>query len=510
MLPTDYIEPDEHDREIFDATVPADDYLRRVKEVIDFDRFRDDLATCYSRALGRPAIEPVLLLKLEFLQFHYKLSDREVVKRARRDMGFRLFLELSLHSSLPDDTSLSKFRQRLGVEHHQRVFEEVVAQARGHGLVKDRLRLKDATHVIANIAIPSTIRLVAQTRERVLAAVRPYAPERVAAEEAQAGVIRTATADLPGDERLLQRVTHLRTIVSWVDELLAQWPAEQQPHELAEAVRLAHKVLADREPKAADKIISLQDPDARWRKHHGAHPGYALDISMDADSEIVTAVNVMPGNGDEAVDAVTLIQQEEAAQHNDVQGLSMDSAGFRGSVLRELTDPDGLNVEVFVPSRGEPPTETFAVEQFTLDSSGQVLTCPAGATTSRRTRDKGNSGTLYFFKHATCAACPLQKQCVDRLPKNTGRTVYKSDYEAEYRAARAKAQTPEFEEVRRKHWRVERKLGEIVRWHDGRHARYRRQPRVFLQELMTTVVVNIKRMVCLLAQTVRAEPATAT
>jgi N-acetyl-gamma-glutamyl-phosphate reductase len=43
------------------------------------------------------------------------------------------------------------------------------------GLVRDRLRLKDATHIIANIAIPSTIRLVAETRDGVLEAAEPFA-----------------------------------------------------------------------------------------------------------------------------------------------------------------------------------------------------------------------------------------------------------------------------------------------------------------------------------------------
>ena len=34
---------------------------------------------------------------------------------------------------------------------------------------------------------------------------------------------------------------------------------------------------------------------------------------------------------------------------NDVQAISIDGAGYRGPVLRELTDPDGLNLAVFTP-----------------------------------------------------------------------------------------------------------------------------------------------------------------
>jgi hypothetical protein len=60
-------------------------------------------------------------------------------------------------------------------------------------------------------------------------------------------------------------------------------------------------------------------PDARNGKHGQFYVGYLVDVAMDADSEIVTAVNVLPANGAEAVDAVILTQQEEAAQANNVQ-----------------------------------------------------------------------------------------------------------------------------------------------------------------------------------------------
>jgi hypothetical protein len=40
------------------------------------------------------------------------------------------------------------------------------------------LNLKDATHLSANIAVPATIRLVAQTREQLLAAAEAFAPEQ--------------------------------------------------------------------------------------------------------------------------------------------------------------------------------------------------------------------------------------------------------------------------------------------------------------------------------------------
>jgi transposase len=507
-----YLEPDERDYEIFDAVVPRDNYLRRVLEVLDFECCRDDLVSCYSDHLGRPAKEPVLLLKLEFLEYHYNLSDRQVMEQAQYNMAFRYFLGLSLRSPLPHHTLLTKFRDRLGSAKHQQIFDNFVAQARAHGLVKDRLRLKDATHMIANIAIPSAVHLVADTRRQLLAAVRPYAPERVAQEEACAASIHTTTADLSGGERLLQRVTHLRSIVAWVECLVdgghPNGVAEPAWWAMTEALQLAHKVLADREPKAVDQLVSLQDTDARWGNHHGAYVGYLLDVALDADSAVLTALNVLPANGNEVDDATTLIQQEEQAHSNVVQALSIDAVGFRGEALREWTDPQGLNLEVFVTPRTETVPVGFTVDQFTPDATGQTMTCPAGQTSQRRVRNPHDTGWMYRFARGVCAACPLLGQCMEELPRTRGRQVSTNDYAAEYAAARAKAETPEYEEVRRQHWWVERKLNEIVRWHRGRRARYRGTARVRIQALLTGLVVNIKCLVRhLTAPRVRAEAA---
>ena len=233
-----------------------------------------------------------MLLKLEFLQYQYGFSDRQVIEQCRVNMAFRLFLGLSLHSPLPDPSLLTYFRERLGPEAHQRIFQQLIAQARQLGLVKDRLRLKDATHILANIAVPSTLTLVAQARDQLLSAALPYAPERVAQEQAEVIRLRSATADLPDAERLAHRVVHLRNLVAWAEELLPPGepavpevdPARQR---LRQALDLAHKILHDRDnPKAPDKVVSVHDPKARTGWHHQWFTGYSLDIAMDRGQRV--------------------------------------------------------------------------------------------------------------------------------------------------------------------------------------------------------------------------------
>lgn len=486
------------ERALYEAVIPEDHLLRRLPAIVDFEAFRPALESAYS-GFGRPPLDCLFLLKLELLARQYQLSDREVVAGALLNIGYRTFLGVSLTSPLPHPTVLTYFRGRLGPERLQEVFDNLVGQARRLGVVKDRLRLKDATHVIANIAVPSTIRLVAEIRDQLLTALQPWAASRVAEEFARADAIRIGTEDAKDEVRLLQRVTHLRAIVAWADDLPIPADAEAAAGaRLPTALALAHKVLADRDaPEAGDKVISAQDCEARRGKHGEFYDGYLLDVAMDADSEIITALNVLPANGDEGADAIPLIRQEERAHGNDVAALSIDGAGYRGDVLQELTDPKGMNVEVFVPPTQRIPLTVFGPEQFSLSDNGATLTCPAGQTTRTQERTSRGTGRKFRFSAKQCGGCPRRAECL-ATPTTKSRSVIKNDYEAHYKAAQAKAQTPAYAKVRREHPAIERKLSELVNRHDARHARYRGRPKVLWQMLMTGLVVNLKRLVRLI------------
>ncbi len=88
-----------------------------------------------------------------------------------------------------------------------------------------------------------------------------------------------------------------------------------------------------------------------------------------------------------------LIKQEEQANGNDVAAVSLDGAGYRGKVLRALTDPDGLNLEVFTPPSEPQPAKGFPAERFTLTlvNGRATLTCPTGQTTQSRDRNEDDT-----------------------------------------------------------------------------------------------------------------------
>jgi hypothetical protein len=87
-------------------------------------------------------------------------------------------------------------------------------------------------------------------------------------------------------------------------------------------------------------------------------------------------------------------------------------------------------------------------------------------------------------------------RCMSHPPQGVfGKTVRKTDYEVEYRRARQKVRTAEYEDIRAEHPAVERKLGELLNCHGGRRTPYRGRWQTLIHELMAGAAANIKRLV---------------
>ena len=136
-----------------------------------------------------------------------------------------------------------------------------------------------------------------------------------------------------------------------------------------------------------------------------------------------------------------------------------------------------------------------------------MATCPDGKTSQYRQRNTDRNATIFRFRREQCDGCPLLKRCVAKPHQGAfGRSLSKNDYEAEYARARARAETAEFQAVRREHPAVERKLNELLNHHGGRRARYWGRAKVHIQQLMTGMVVNAKQIIKLMGDK-RAESA---
>lgn len=129
-----------------------DHFLVRLLKAVDFS-FVNAAAESFYSTLGRPAYNPVIMMKLLLLQTLYDLSERDVVEQADTNILFRAFLGLSLDDEIPHWTLLGKFRERLGEEAFEEIFNKVVVLAKEVGLLDEKLRILDSTAVKAKVDV---------------------------------------------------------------------------------------------------------------------------------------------------------------------------------------------------------------------------------------------------------------------------------------------------------------------------------------------------------------------
>ncbi len=131
-------------------------FLERLGQIVDFGPMEAELEKLYPSKMGRPSHPPLVLFKMLLLEHCYNLSDPEVEAQVSDRLSFRRFVGLSLDSSVPDETALVRFRQRLvagGVE--QLLLDLVNTQLEARGLILKKATIVDATLVDAATQRPT-------------------------------------------------------------------------------------------------------------------------------------------------------------------------------------------------------------------------------------------------------------------------------------------------------------------------------------------------------------------
>jgi transposase len=135
--------------------VPQDNFYRRLEETLDLSFVRDLVRPLYARG-GRSSIGPVVFFRLQSVMFFEDIrSERELMRVAADRLSVRWFLGYDLHEPLPEHSSLTKIRERYGLEFFRRFFEQIVEMCMDAGLVRGKELFFDSTKVEANAAMGS-------------------------------------------------------------------------------------------------------------------------------------------------------------------------------------------------------------------------------------------------------------------------------------------------------------------------------------------------------------------
>jgi transposase len=133
--------------------VPKDHLLCKIEAVIDFSFIHDRVAGLYCADNGRPPLNPTLWFKALFIGYLFGIrSERQLVREIEVNVAYRWFLRLKLTDRVFDVSTLSQNSRRRFNDRSvaQDIFDAIVEQAIGFGLVEGKVLYTDSTHLKAN------------------------------------------------------------------------------------------------------------------------------------------------------------------------------------------------------------------------------------------------------------------------------------------------------------------------------------------------------------------------
>ena len=382
------------------------------------------------------------------------------------------------------------------------VFESSLRLARESGCLKKRgMRVAlDTTFILGRGAVRDTCNLLADGIVKLLRALAAVERSNVKGWAEAQGYERYLGSSIKGESAIDwsdqgARAALLATIVADADRLLeAAWQAqgalaEGSPERqgIVAAAKLLGQLLLQSLPPARsgdvartddgiglkdgvskDRMVSVHDPEMRHGRQSSRRrfDGHKASIVVDTDTQLITAVEVLPGNAPDNLGALELVERSEANTGVPVEEALGDAAYGDGDTRQAFADA-GRSLVARVP--GRPNRSHFPKEDFRIDLKEVTCTCPAGQVTRKllpageRTGSPGRTHRLQAFQFdaAVCGVCPLRPQCVAGS-SGSGRTVQLHPQQALLQQARAMQQGEAFAGYRRRRVVVEHRLARLV------------------------------------------------
>jgi transposase len=135
-----------------DEVVPDDHRVREVAGVLDLSWVHAELTCCYS-PLGRPSIDPVLMIRMLIVGYVFAIrSERLLCREVQVNLAYRWFCGLSIEDKIPDHSVFSRARNERFRDStiFRRVFERVVEACLTAGLVGGEGFAVDASLIVAD------------------------------------------------------------------------------------------------------------------------------------------------------------------------------------------------------------------------------------------------------------------------------------------------------------------------------------------------------------------------
>lgn len=266
---------------LYEAIIPRDHILRRLKDSIDFSFVNPMMRKQYCENFGRPAKEPEMMFKLLFLKKLYDLSDERLISSAQTDMAYKYFLGLSPEDKMIDPSLLTKFRKtRITEDILEDMLKETIQQAVQKGLVKSGTIIVDATHTEAAVRAKSATQVLRELTKQLRKEIYKHEYD-----------LSERFPEKPSIE------AELSEEVAYTYELLEKIQGGVEASDNAEIKALYNRIKELLDSDRIRQIRSKDDEDARFghKTTTSTFFGYKTHIAM-SDDRIITGIEVTDGS----------------------------------------------------------------------------------------------------------------------------------------------------------------------------------------------------------------------
>lgn len=434
-----------------DDMVPKDHLLRIIDKAIDWNFIYDLVADKYSSDNGRPSMDPVMLIKIPFIQYLYGIkSMRQTVKEIEVNVAYRWFLGLEMQDKVPHFSTFGKnySRRFKDTDLFEQIFSHILMECYKFKLVDPAEVFVDATHVKARA----------------------------------------------NNKKMQKRIAHQEAL--FYEELLKKEINEDR-------ARHGKKPLKEKEEDNDDDNtpsggsgtseektikVSTSDPESGWFRK-GEHKNvfaYAVETACDKNGWIL-GYTVHPGN---LHDSRTFKPLFDKIENIGMKTLIADAGYKTPAIAKLLIDKE---IQPLFPYKRPMTKEGFFKKyEYAYDEYYDCYICPNNQVLKYSTTNR-DGYREYKSCGGQCAGCPYLSQCTES--KNHVKTVTRhiwEDYMEQCEDIRHTSGMSDLYKLRQE--TIERIFGTAKENHGFRYTQMFGKARMEMKAGLTFACMNLKKL----------------
>lgn len=424
-----------------ESFVSRDHWLRRINRVLDLSFVRELTEDLYAAGKGRPSIDPEVFFRMQLVAYLNGItSDRQLCEEIRYNLAYRWFCRLSLEDDVPNHSSLTRIRDRLGEKTFEAVFLRIVVQCKKKGLVKSECRvMTDATLIAANASLNSLVNK----------------DPKLAEEEQKAQEQRRGTIDAKTQRKVSNQTHH-----------------------------------------------SATDPDATLAQKKGTprQLKYKVHQTIDADSRVILDTEVTTGGRHDNQPYLNQLKRVSTLHKLTITEAIADRGYGSAEIIRSLRDQ---GIATYIPLwNRRSGNNSGTAEGLEYDREHDRFRCAAGKYLLPNEGNYDNR-KRYSTESGQCRECELASACVakNRPKAKHTRFVYRSFDQDLFDEVQSQMKEKDFRKrVSERMWKSEGLFAEAKALHALARAKYRGKAKVQIQAFLSGMAQNLKRLLFLLYQ----------